>query len=105
MERMPKLVSVPAICAGAVLLTACATGTVPFEPTKNQKVAEQTHVESVTREVTGSRIKRTIDPNNPNANTLSPVSVMEHEELLRHRTLDDAIGTMINMRRGGPGGR
>lgn len=104
MERMPKLVSVPAICAGAVLLTACATGTVPFEPTKNQQVAEQTHVESVTREVTGSRIKRTIDPDNPNANTLSPVSVMEHEELLRHRTLNDAIGTMINMR-GGPGGR
>ncbi len=104
MERMPKLVSVPAICAGAVLLTACATGTVPFEPTKNQKVSEQTHVESVTREVTGSRIKRTIDPDNPNANTLSPVSVMDNEELLRHRTLEDAIGTMINMR-GGPGGR
>lgn len=104
MERMPKLVSVPAICAGAVLLTACATGTAPFEPTKNQKVAEQTHVESVTREVTGSRIKRTIDPDNPNANTLSPVSVMDHEELLRHRTLNDAIGTMINMR-GGPDGR
>jgi len=101
---MPKLVSVPAICAGAVLLTACATGTVPFEPTKNQKVSEQTHVESVTREVTGSRIKRTIDPDNPNANTLSPVSVMDNEELLRHRTLEDAIGTMINMR-GGPGGR
>jgi len=101
---MPKLVSVPAICAGAVLLTACATGTVPFEPTKNQKVSEQTHVEFVTREVTGSRIKRTIDPDNPNANTLSPVSVMDNEELLRHRTLEDAIGTMINMR-GGPGGR
>lgn len=104
MERMPKLVSVPAICAGAVLLTACATGTVPFEPTRTQKVAEHSHVESVTREVTGSRIKRTVDPDNPNANTLSPVSVMDHEELLRHRTLNDAIGTMINMR-GGPDGR
>ena len=105
MERMPKLVSAPVVCAGAVFLTACATGTVPFEPTRTQKVAEHTHVESVTREVTGSRIKRTVDPDNPNANTLSPVSVMEHEELLRHRTLEDAIGTMINMRGGGPGGK
>ncbi len=104
MERMPKLVSVTAVCSGALLLAACATGTVPFEPTKNQEVAEQTHVESVTREITGSRIKRTVDPDNPNANTLSPVSIMDHEELLRHRTLDDAIGSMINMR-GGPGRR
>ena len=98
MERIPKLVSVTAICSGAVLLTACATGTVPFEPTKNQEVAEHTHVESVTREVTGSRIKRTVDPDNPNANTLSPVSIMDNEELRRHRTIEDAIGTMINIR-------
>ena len=100
---MPKLVSAPVVCAGAVLLTACATGTVPFEPTRTQKVAEHTHVESVTREVTGSRIKRTVDPDTPNANTLSPVSVMEHEELLRQRTIDDAIETLINKLGGGTG--
>ncbi len=103
MEKMSKLVSASTICASVVLVTACASSTVPFEPTAKQEVAAQTHVESETREVTGSRLKRTVDPDNPNANTLSPVAVMDDEELSRHRTLEDAIGTMINIR-GGKGG-
>ena len=103
-ERILKLISTLTICAVAVLVTGCATSTVPFEPTVKQEVAAEKQVETVTREITGSRLKRTVDPDNPNANTLSPVGVMTDEELSRHRTLEDAIGTMINMR-GGPSGR
>ena len=100
---MSKLVSAATIGASVVLISACATSTVPFEPTVKQEVAAQTQPEMETREVTGTRIKRTVDPDNPNASTLSPVAVMDDEELSRHRSIKDAIGTMINMR-GGKGG-
>ena len=103
MERMSKLISVSTVCAIAVLATACASSTVPFEPTLKQEVAAQTQVESETREVTGSRLKRTIDPNNPNKSTLSPVTQISNEELRRHRTIEDALRPLINMR-GGKGG-
>jgi hypothetical protein len=86
-----------------VLATACASSTVPFEPTLKQEVAAQTQVESETREFTGSRIKRTIDPDNPNKSTLSPVTQMGSEELSRHRTIEDALRPLLNMR-GGKGG-
>lgn len=102
---MSKLVSVSTIGVGVVLISACATSTVPFEPTVKQEVAAQTQTEMVTREITGSRLKRTVDPDNPNATTLSPVAVMDDEELSRHRSIEDAIGTMINMRGGKGGGR
>ena len=98
MERMLKLVSASTICAGAVLVAGCASGTVPFEPTLKQEVAAQTQVETETREFTGSRIKRTIDPDNPNANSLSPVTVLDQEDLSRHRTIHDALRAIVDMR-------
>ncbi len=101
---MSKLLSVSTICAGAVLATACASSTVPFEPTLKQEVSAQTQAESETREVTGSRLKRTVDPDNPNATTLVPVVVIKGEDLQQHRTLKDALQN-INVRGGVGGGR
>ena len=103
MERTSKLISVSTICAGAVLVTACASSTVPFEPTLKQEVTAQTQVESETREVTGSRLKRTVDPDNPNKTTLVPVVIIKGDDLRQHRTLQDALRN-INTKGGAGGG-
>jgi len=101
---MLKLVSAATICAGVVLVAGCASSTVPFEPTLKQEVAEQTQVETEIREVTGSRIKRTVDPNNPNKDSLTNITVLSSEQLQNHRSIESALRPLINMR-GGQGGR
>ena len=100
---MLKLVSAATICAGVVLVAGCASSTVPFEPTLKQEVAEQTQVETEIREVTGSRIKRTVDPNNPNKDSLTNITVLGSEQLKNHRSIESALRPLINMRgnRGG----
>ena len=103
MERMLKLVSASTICAGAALVAGCAASTVPFEPTLKKEVTAQTQVETEVREVTGSRIKRTVDPNNPNKDSLTNITVLGSEQLKNHRSIESALRPLINMRgnRGG----
>ncbi|MDH3588499.1 MAG: hypothetical protein OEQ74_03775 [Gammaproteobacteria bacterium] len=62
----------------ALLLQACVSG---HEYNPESKFADMRPVQPM--KITGSRISRMVDPDDPNQQTLSPVSVMTDEDIAR----------------------
>lgn len=90
--------------AGAMSLaiTGCATEK-DYRPTESySELEEQAVAETETRQLVGSRLKQTVDPNNPNPATLSPTTIITREELDRSGEirLDQILNKHINIRSG-----
>lgn len=86
-----------------VFLVGCASGGDPYQPRGQSAAVTKASKQPETIQVVGSRIKRSVDPDDPNKSTLSPVSVITNEEMSRrgYNNLYDALSPMLNIRGGG----
>ncbi len=83
MNTAQRLLFGTVAAAISVGLSGCASSG-DYRPTESYaELEEQPHATTETRELVGSRLKQTIDPNNPNPATLSPTSVISRDEIDR----------------------
>ena len=79
--------------AMSIGLSGCASGG-DYRPSESySELKEQPHVATETRELVGSRLKQTIDPNDPNPATLSPTSIISRDEI--DRSGEVTLGSML----------
>ena len=79
--------------AMSIGLSGCASGG-DYRPSESYaELDEQPVVTTETRELVGSRLKQTIDPNNPNPATLSPTTIISRDEI--DRSGEISLGHML----------
>lgn len=88
---------------GTIFVAGCASQGEPYQPYGESSAITEPSSQPETIQVVGSRLKRTVDPDNPNLSTLSPVSVITNEQMQRrgYNNLCDAVSPMINFRGAG----
>jgi broad specificity polyphosphatase/5'/3'-nucleotidase SurE len=74
-------------------LSGCASSSTYSPSESYAELEEQPHAEVETRELVGSRLKQTFDPNDPNLPTLSPTSIISREEI--DRTGEVSLGPIL----------
>ena len=100
MNTAQRLLFGTVAAAISVALSGCASSG-DYQPSESYaELEEQPHVATETRELVGSRLKQTIDANNPNPATLSPISIISRDEMDRSGeiNLQQMLQKYLNMR-------